>query len=194
MWTGGGLGEMRRATRMPDDPPSFRQAPVDAAAPPVTRRSLPAFTRRPVQWLIHGTARFTRPLTMGVRAIILDAEQRVVLVRHSYVPGWHLPGGAVEPGETLREAVTREVAEETGIAITGPATLHGVFLNRHVSKRDHVAVFVVRSFRVMDAERHDWEIVERGFFDRAAMPESTTGATRARLAEVLDAVPIGETW
>lgn len=160
----------------------------------MTRRSLPAFTRRPVQWLIHGTARFTRPLTMGVRAILLDAEERVFLVRHSYVPGWHLPGGAVEPGETLREAVTREVAEETGIAVTGPAVLHGVFLNRNVTKRDHVAVFVIRAFAVVDPERHDWEIVERGFFARTEMPDTTTSATRARLAEVLDAVPVSETW
>lgn len=179
---------------MPDDPPMFRRAAVAEATRPLTRRSLPAFTRGPVQWLIHGTARFTRPLTMGVRAIILDADERVFLVRHSYVPGWHLPGGAVEPGETLREAVTREVAEETGIAITGPAILHGVFLNRHMTKRDHVAVFVVRTFRVIDAERRDWEIVERGFHARAAMPDATTPATRARLAEVLDGVPIGETW
>ena len=177
-----------------DDSPFRRRVAVAPTARPVTRLSLPAFTRRPVQWLIHGTARFTRPMTMGVRAIILDADERVVLVRHSYVPGWHLPGGAVEPGETLREAVTREVAEETGIAVTGPATLHGMFLNRHVSKRDHVAVFVIRSFRVVDPERRDWEIVERGFFARAAMPDGTTPATRARLAEVLDAVPVSETW
>ena len=50
---------------------------------------------------IHAGARWVRPLTIGVRAAIIDADDRVFLVRHSYVAGWHLPGGAVEPGETI---------------------------------------------------------------------------------------------
>ncbi len=74
----------------------------------MNRFALPAFTARPVVWLIHAAARFVRPLTMGVRGVVFDTEGRVFLVRHSYVPGWHFPGGAVEPGETARAALIRE--------------------------------------------------------------------------------------
>jgi 8-oxo-dGTP pyrophosphatase MutT (NUDIX family) len=73
--------------------------------------------------------------------VAVDASGRVFLVRHTYVPGWHLPGGGVETGETLAEAMAKELREEANIRLTGPPQLHGVCLNRHVSPRDHVAVF-----------------------------------------------------
>ena len=86
-------------------------------------------------------------MTLGVRAVVLDSENRVFLVKHSYVAGWHLPGGGVEVGETFRDALTRELMEEGRIEVLGAPALHGIFLNRHVSRRDHVAVYLVRHFR-----------------------------------------------
>jgi len=56
----------------------------------------------------------------GVGAVIWRGAEAVLVVRRGKEPGlgeWSLPGGAVEPGETLREALAREVAEETGLAI-----------------------------------------------------------------------------
>jgi 8-oxo-dGTP pyrophosphatase MutT (NUDIX family) len=157
----------------------------------VRRSSLPVFTRRPVQWAIHAVARFWRPLTMGVRAIVLDGQGHVLLVRHSYLPGWHFPGGGVEPGETILQAMRREAVEEAGIIVESEPLLHGIFLNRW---RDHVVVYVVKSFRPTGRPVADWEIVESGFFDPGALPPGTTKATRARLRELLDAVPRAETW
>src|SRR3954452_10066666 len=76
---------------------------------------------------------FARGMTLGVRGVVLDRETRVFLVKHSYVSGWHLPGGGVETGETFREALERELMEEGRIALLGEPCLHGVFFNSHVS-------------------------------------------------------------
>ncbi len=158
---------------------------------------LPATLQRMAPRVIHGAARFTRPLTMGVRAVILDQSSdgpRVFLVRHSYVAGWHLPGGAVEPGESVGDCLLREVREECAIAVAGTPQLFGLYFNRQASPRDHVAVYVVREFRVLSPRRSDWEIVDADFFGRERLPHDTTAATRARLAEVLDGQPAGPDW
>ena len=63
-----------------------------------------------------------RPV-LGVGAVVLDGE-RVLLVKRGHAPlkgQWSLPGGGVETGETLEQAVAREVLEETGVTIeVGP--------------------------------------------------------------------------
>jgi ADP-ribose pyrophosphatase YjhB (NUDIX family) len=56
---------------------------------------------------------------VGVGAVVLDGP-RVLLVRRGKAPAhgkWSLPGGLVELGETTREAVCREIAEECGLQI-----------------------------------------------------------------------------
>ena len=82
----------------------------------------------------------------GVRGMVLDADNKVFLVKHRYVSGWHLPGGGVEVGETFVEALRRELFEEGRIELSGEPALHGLFLNSHVSRRDHVAIYIVRDF------------------------------------------------
>ena len=129
--------------------------------------------------------RFARGMTLGVRAVVLDADNRVFLVKHSYVSGWHLPGGGVEVGETFREALQRELMEEGRIEATGEPELHGVFLNRHVSRRDHVAVYVIRQFRQDRMPEPNREIIASGFFASDGLPPDTTDGTRLRIAEVL---------
>jgi 8-oxo-dGTP pyrophosphatase MutT (NUDIX family) len=144
--------------------------------------------------MFHLYWRFARGMTLGVRGVVLNDEAQVFLVKHSYVAGWHLPGGGVEVGETFRDALRRELAEEGRIEIVGEPALHGLFLNSHVSRRDHVAVYVVRHFhqdRVPEANR---EIVACGFFDAAALPAETTQGTRLRIAEVLEGRAPIATW
>ena len=154
------------------------------------RRALEPALRR----LLHVYWRFARAMTLGVRALVIDADGRIFLVKHSYVSGWHLPGGGVEVGETLAQAVARELHEEGNIDVTEPPELHGVFFNDRDSRRDHVALFVVRGFRQVAAPVPDREIVAHGFFPVDALPNDTTAATRARIVEVLGGAPSSERW
>lgn len=134
--------------------------------------------------IAHGIFLLRRPMTFGVRAVVLDGGGRVLLVRHGYVSGWHFPGGGVEPGETCEQALKRELMEETRVAIEGPARLHGLFFNGRISRRDHVAVYVVDRFRVTGEKAPDREIEEARFFPLAALPDGITRGTRERIAEI----------
>ena len=144
--------------------------------------------------LAHLSFLAMRPMTLGVRGIVLDAADAVLLVKHSYVQGWHLPGGGVEPGETCEAALARELQEEANVIVEAPTILHGLFFNAHVSRRDHVAVYVVRRFHVTGERAPDREILEARFFARDALPEDATRATRARLAEIFDGRTISAVW
>lgn len=68
--------------------------------------------------------RVTRTLAAG--AVVQDERGRILLVLRAYAPEagrWTVPGGHVEPGETLEQAARREVAEETGLDIVVGAEL-----------------------------------------------------------------------
>jgi 8-oxo-dGTP pyrophosphatase MutT (NUDIX family) len=153
------------------------------------RRFEPALRR-----VFHLYWRFARGMTLGVRAVVLDGDNRVFLVKHSYVSGWYLPGGGVEVGESVREALRRELVEEGRIELSGEPVLHGLFFNDHVSSRDHVAVYVVRQFRQDRLPEPNHEIVDCGFFETDALPAETTRGTRLRLSEVLEGKPPIATW
>jgi ADP-ribose pyrophosphatase YjhB (NUDIX family) len=144
--------------------------------------------------LMHLYWRFSRGATLGARAMVIDGAGRIFLVKHSYVDGWHLPGGGVEIGETILTALARELAEEGNILMTAPPLLHGVFFNKRVSRRDHVALFIVREFRQDALPQPNHEIIEHGFFALDALPDGVGRATRARIAEVFEGADISELW
>jgi ADP-ribose pyrophosphatase YjhB (NUDIX family) len=181
------------AERMQGSNVIFRRARIEdffvTALQRIRTRFEPALRR-----LFHLYWRLARGMTLGVRAVVLDDENRVFLVKHSYVSGWHLPGGGVETGETLREALTRELAEEGRIELVGEPVLLGVYLNSHVSRRDHVAVYLVRHFSQDRLPEPNREIVECGFFETQALPEETTTGTRRRISEVIENRPAIQTW
>lgn len=143
--------------------------------------------------LFHIYFRLKRPMTLGVRGLCLR-DETVFLIRHTYVPGWQLPGGGVETGETLREALDKELMEEGNIRLTGEPDLFQIYFNRRMSKRDHVALYVCRSFEQIKAKLPDHEIAESGFFPVHALPDGTTRATRERIAEVLNGKPVSQDW
>jgi len=145
--------------------------------------------------LFHIWFLLRRPMTLGVRAIILnETERSVFLVRHTYVPGWQLPGGGVETGETLLEALRHELIEECNIEMTGAPRLAAMYHNRITSRRDHVALYVVTDFHQTAPKEGDHEIAEAAFFRLDQLPHGTTRATHARLAEHLEAMEPSPYW
>jgi len=140
-------------------------------------------------------ARFHRGMTLGVRGAVFDEQGRVFLVKHSYTPGWYLPGGGVDPGETMAAALGRELREEGNIELTGGADLFGIYLQTAVSPRDHVALYVCRDWRQpVPPKVPNMEIVACGFHAPDALPEGTTPATRRRLAEIASGAPASGEW
>jgi 8-oxo-dGTP pyrophosphatase MutT (NUDIX family) len=154
------------------------------------RRRFEPYLRR----IFHLYWWIARGMTLGVRAVVLDGSNKVFLVKHSYVSGWHLPGGGVETGESFGGALRRELLEEGRIELTGEPALHGLFFNSHVSRRDHVAVYIVRQFRQDRLPEPNREIVACGFFAADALPAETTQGTRLRISEVIEGRTRIATW
>lgn len=135
-----------------------------------------------------------RGMTMGVRVIAINEQKQVLLVRHGYTPGWHLPGGGVDRGETMQEAASRELEEETGYRVDGAMVLRGMSYNQRQWRGDHVGVFVAGAIARQREITPGFEIAEMGFFGLDALPEGTTRGTRARLAEWQEGREVDPCW
>lgn len=152
-------------------------------------------TRRAWIRVLHTWFLLSRPVTLGVRGIVFDEKANaVLLVRHTYVPGFQLPGGGVEPGETAEQALARELGEEANLVIEGTPELKSFHFNRKASRRDHVALYLVTRFRQSEPFAANREIAEAAFFALDALPSDATAATRRRLAEVFDGVQPDPYW
>ncbi|MGI9425511.1 MAG: NUDIX domain-containing protein [Hyphomicrobiaceae bacterium] len=149
-------------------------------------------------WLVKKSLqtywRLTRPLTMGVQGVVIDDDGRVLLVRHTYRPGWHFPGGGVEKRETVVTALQRELHEETGVQAIGPPQLFGLYANFTAFPSDHIALFVIRDWQRPVVPKPNAEIAEHGFFARNDLPEATISSVSRRLAEILDQHQPDENW
>ena len=137
--------------------------------------------------------RQTRGLTLGTRTAVFDEENRVLLVRHSYGPGWLLPGGGVERGETIFHSAAREIREEAGIIAEEDPVLQGFCLNDGQFPGDHVAILTLRRF-AQGPWKPTLEISEARFFVVDQLPEGTTGGTRRRLDEIVNGLEIARHW
>ena len=138
--------------------------------------------------------RLSRSVTLGAQGCVIDDKDRVLLVRHTYRPGWHFPGGGVEKNETVVDALTRELEEEAGILIEGSPELFGLYSNASHFPGDHIALFLVRRWRQASVPAPNHEIAEQIFVTRGDLPQSINRPTRDRILEVLDRAPRSTTW
>jgi 8-oxo-dGTP pyrophosphatase MutT (NUDIX family) len=136
----------------------------------------------------------TRPMTLGARIAAFDDEGRVLLVKHGYLPGWHFPGGGVDPGESAEQAAVRELREEANVEVADRPTLHGVFFNRRSSRRDHVVVYVARGVLQTAPRAANWEISAAAFFKTTDLPEGVSSAVVERLREIQGLAKPAQFW
>lgn len=143
---------------------------------------------------LHSYFLMRRGLTLGVRAIVRSEDGKFLLVRHTYTPGWHFPGGGVEKGETVVAALENELLQETGLRLEGTPLLHGVFHNKGVSRRDHVLVYVCNVNGSVASKSTSVEIAEIGYFDFNDLPEGTDSGTICRMTEVVEGIEPRPEW
>ena len=122
-----------------------------------------------------------RPTSVGVLALVVDDEGRILLVEHTYRRGWYLPGGGVHRQEPLEDTLRRELREEVGVDPTGPPRLHGTFSNFSEGKSDYIVLFVVEQWERRPVR--SFEIEDSRFFAPDQLPEDVSGSARRRIAE-----------
>lgn len=158
------------------------------------RRSLKSIPARVFGKILHLLFWAMRGMTLGVRAVVRSDDGKFLLVRHTYTPGWHFPGGGVERGETAAGALSKELRQETGLSLVGTPQLHGIFFNAGVSKRDHVLVYLCTASGSVPEKPKSREIAEIGYFDVHALPEGADAGTIRRIHEILEGTPAGSIW
>ena len=122
-----------------------------------------------------------RPLNMGVKLMLIQ-DETILLVKHTYQPGWFLPGGGVKRGEMIEQAAYREAAEEVG-ATLDHLQFFGLYTGFQQYKSDHIAVFLSNKFSV--AGPQDYEIEAYHFFALDNLPPDTSPACQRRITEYL---------
>ena len=144
--------------------------------------------------LFHWWFLLRRPMTLGVRVVLENQQGEFLLVRHTYVKGWYLPGGGVELGETCEDAARKEVWEGAGVHMVGDLSLFGLYYNLAASPRDHVALYHLVEDHTLDDFKPNREIAEAGFFSEHNLPEETTKATKRRIEEIRGRSKPGQYW
>jgi 8-oxo-dGTP pyrophosphatase MutT (NUDIX family) len=133
-----------------------------------------------------------RPVTRGVRAILVNQDGQVLLLRHKYGKGWLLPGGRVRKHESYETALRRELREELGVTELELGEKLGEYQNEQEYKRDTIVVFVSRSFTL--APKCHFEIETWGFLDPRELPDGTSPGTRRRIEEWLGERTTDSNW
>jgi 8-oxo-dGTP pyrophosphatase MutT (NUDIX family) len=145
-----------------------------------------------VMFRLHILARsMISPSILGVSGAVFDGEGRVLLVRHSYIRGWHLPSGGVGRGEHPDAAMRRELAEEVGLS-GGTIRSAGFYARKAGWVSAPVAFYRVEG--AMVNFRPNLEVRAICFADPLAPPPGTASGTLRRLAELSGNAEISPYW
>jgi 8-oxo-dGTP pyrophosphatase MutT (NUDIX family) len=125
---------------------------------------------RRVYWYVR------RPETKGVHAAVFAGDGRIVLVRHSYAPGWRLPGGGVKSKEEAEAAILRELREEIGILSWSRIRHVTDFEHRPDFRRGRGSLFRLDGVDYRPKRSLEIEAIEA--FDPDRLPADATPLTR----------------
>ena len=142
--------------------------------------------------LIMAARAIANPTAFGATAIVEDGQGRVLLVRHSYMPDWRLPGGGVGRGEPPEQAVMRELVEEVNLLESTAPEFLALYTRRVLWFSNVVALYRVRNARI--AFKPNIEIREAEFFDPKSPPSGIAIGSQRRLAEFYGGTPRGPYW
>ncbi|ETO92836.1 ADP-ribose pyrophosphatase [Legionella oakridgensis RV-2-2007] len=129
--------------------------------------------------------------TVGVRALLIH-QDKILLVKHTYQTGWYTIGGGVDPGETPREAMERELMEEVGVRLTSSLQLFSVYHSRHEKRDDYIIVYVGHGHTQEPVISP--EIAQQQWFPLSQLPKDISPATQRRIQEYLGKVEVSERW
>ena len=91
----------------------------------------------------RGLQRLLGAATVGVRILVVNSEQEILLVEHTYIDGWHFPGGGVNHMESTEAAAIRELQEETGV-IAKNISFFQIYVHNILGVSDYPALYVVK--------------------------------------------------
>jgi 8-oxo-dGTP diphosphatase len=123
----------------------------------------------------------THCFRVSVSALIFEGD-RVLLAHRRAIDWWNLPGGAVDPGETVDEALRREVREETGLEVE-VGQLVGVYSKP--LKQEIVLAFRCRVLGGQLNVFQDEDIDENRYFATSDLPARTLPKHRERVMDAL---------
>jgi 8-oxo-dGTP pyrophosphatase MutT (NUDIX family) len=144
-----------------------------------------------LHWLKNSIFSLLSKKTVGVRMLLIK-DGSVLLIKHTYQPGWYTIGGGVDAKETPREAMERELKEEVGARLLVGPELFSVYYNCHEGCDDYVIFYIGRDC-IQEAVSSP-EIAEQRWFPLAQLPSDITPATKRRIDEYLGQEPINERW
>lgn len=113
--------------------------------------------------------RWTRGLSLGVKAIVLDGGDHVLLVRAEDGAAWELPRAQVKDGETVEAAVRRMLGPDLAITLEGAPLVIGLETDVAAKPRGHIAIVAVRQWR-RDAPSRTKPSLEARQFHVTALP------------------------
>ncbi len=136
--------------------------------------------------------RVMRPQRIGVTGLVFNTKGEVLLVENSYAPGWRLPGGGVERGETAEASLIREMQEEVRITPT-KLRFQGIYLMQWCGASNQILSYIVEAYDG-EAKADGVEILRVLWADPKALPAGTEAGVVRRLAEATQGAALSPRW
>lgn len=136
-----------------------------------------------------------RAKTVGVRGLVINEDQQILLIKHTYKPGWHMPGGGVNSYEHPLDALKRELQEEACILVTEDnPRLIGIFHQRYFWHDDYPLMYIIHHYEPIHNAQPDFEIEEIRWFNLDQLESIATTETFLHIKNYLNQIPPNQNW